>query len=98
VALEKYQQDLEKALSVIEHEVKTIADANAKSTRHVCSDLHMAPKISMKSHSKKSVWNTFCWKKSQEKENDGTGKLFQIQTMCRLTVMKGKKVKTYYQT
>ena len=66
-AVAKYQQDLQSAFGVIEQEIKTIANTHAKSMRRVRSDLHMAPQTSMNSHSKKSAWNAFCWKKSQEK-------------------------------
>lgn len=75
-AVAKYQQDLQNAFGVVEGEIRTIANAHAKSTRRVRSDLHMAPQTSMNSHSKKSAWNAFCWKKSQEKENGGIGKPF----------------------
>ena len=70
-ASEKYQKDLHEAYADGEQRIRAIASAHAKSDRRVRNDLHMAPRVSLGSHSKKSPWNAFCWKKSQEKENNG---------------------------
>ena len=95
-AVAKYQQDLQNAFSVVEQEIKIIVNTHAKSMRCVRSDLHITPQTSMNSHSKKSAWNAFCWKKSQEKENDGLSKpspdSSHISTEYHFKDKKGKDV------
>ena len=74
-ASDKYQKALHEAYADGEQRIRAIASDNAKSDRRVRNDLHMAPPVSLNSRSKKSPWNAFCWKKSQEKENNGKSPL-----------------------
>ena len=66
----QYQHALREAYGTVERDIKAIANTHAKSVQRVRSDLRMAPQVSMTRHNKKSAWNAFCWKKSQEKENN----------------------------
>ena len=65
----KYQNSLKDAYTTFEKQIQDVAGTHAKSVQHVRNDLHMAPQISLKLHSRENVWNAFCWKKAQEKEN-----------------------------
>jgi hypothetical protein len=69
-AAQKYQGAVQDVYATIEQQVKDVAKTHAKSIRHVQSDLHMGPQISMQSRSRKNAWNAFCWKKFQDKENN----------------------------
>ena len=65
----KYRQSLTDAYTTVQKQIQDVAGTHAKSIQRVRSDLHMAPQISLKHHSRENAWNAFCWKKAQEKEN-----------------------------
>ncbi|KIK35796.1 hypothetical protein CY34DRAFT_26524 [Suillus luteus UH-Slu-Lm8-n1] len=54
----------------IDDAVKTITSSHHKSIRHVTNDLYMGCGGLRFKHSKSNAWNTFCWKKNQEKDEN----------------------------
>jgi hypothetical protein len=67
----QFKDALDLAWGQIDDVTTTIAATHRKSFRRVQHDLYMGRGSLRSKHSKPSVWNTFCWKKSQEakKEN-----------------------------
>ncbi|KAG1834476.1 hypothetical protein EV424DRAFT_1341295 [Suillus variegatus] len=73
----QFKDALDLAWAQIDDVTTTIAATHCKSFHRVQHDLYMGRGSLHSKHSKPSVWNTFCWKKSQEakKENcNGHGK------------------------
>ncbi|KAG2357319.1 hypothetical protein BDR07DRAFT_1380230 [Suillus spraguei] len=58
----------------IDQATKTITGSHHKSIQHVENNLYFGHGILHSRHVKPNLWNTFCWKKNQEKENGGLGK------------------------
>jgi hypothetical protein len=55
----------------IDNAVKTIASSHHKSIRRVTNDLYMGRGGLHFKCSKSNAWNAFCWKKNQEKDENG---------------------------
>lgn len=95
---EKYRKALHEAYADNEQRIRAIASDHSKSHKRVQSDLHMAAPVSLNTHSRKSTWNAFCWKKSQDKENNGNTSLLTFNSIVIDIVVKGKKAKKSYRT
>jgi uncharacterized protein (DUF2237 family) len=62
---------LDDAWLSIDNAVKTIASSHHKSIRRVTNDLYMGCGGLRFKCSKSNAWNAFCWKKNQEKDENG---------------------------
>jgi hypothetical protein len=69
LASQSYKSALKDTWEKIDKLTKNLAVAHHKSIRQVQLELHMGRQVGLAGHKKTSAWNTFCWKKSQEKEN-----------------------------
>lgn len=69
LASENYRKDLEAAWSTINEVTGDIAVKHHKSIRSVRSAIQMGHQLAGRQRKKTNMWNAFCWKKSQEKEN-----------------------------
>ena len=83
-AAQKYQDAIQDVYATVEQQVKDVAKTHARSVRHVQSDLHMGPQISMQSHSRKNAGNMFCWKKFQDKENNENNENASMSSLLSL--------------
>ncbi|KAG1724775.1 hypothetical protein EDB19DRAFT_1834028 [Suillus lakei] len=68
----KFKDALDAAWSQIDDVTMTVATTHQKSFHRVQHDLHMGQGLLHSKHSKLSVWNTFCWKKSQEAKTENS--------------------------
>ncbi|KAG1899557.1 uncharacterized protein F5891DRAFT_953738 [Suillus fuscotomentosus] len=69
-----FRDALNDAWSQIDQTTKTIAGSHHKSIRRVQNNLYFGRGMLRSRRVKPNLWNTFCWKKNQEKENSGLGK------------------------
>ena len=69
LASQSYKSALRDTWVKIDELTENLAVAHHKSLRQVQLELHMGHQVSHTEHKKTNVWNAFCWKKSQEKEN-----------------------------
>ena len=68
-ASQSYRTELGEAWAMIDKLTEDIAENHHKSLRRVQSELHMGCQLASHQHKKTNMWNAFCWKKSQDKEN-----------------------------
>ena len=68
-ASQSYRTELGKAWATIDKLTEDIAENHHKSLHRVQSELHMGRQLASCQHKKTNMWNVFCWKKSQDKEN-----------------------------
>ncbi|KAF8344861.1 hypothetical protein F5887DRAFT_841822, partial [Amanita rubescens] len=72
-ASENYQKAIREISSIIEEKIATVAQAHRKNVKRVRANVHMAPQVSLKRHSRQNSWNAFTWMQAKkEKENIGT--------------------------
>lgn len=77
----RYQDAIREACTVIEQKIAAIAQAHGKSVNRVRADVHMAPRVSLNRHSRRSPWNAFMWMQSKkEKENNVENGKFYLAT------------------
>lgn len=69
LASKSYRNALEETWKKIDNLTADLAVAHHKSLRRVQSELHMGSRLSRVQRKKTNVWNAFCWKKAQDKEN-----------------------------
>ncbi|KAG1899812.1 uncharacterized protein F5891DRAFT_953166 [Suillus fuscotomentosus] len=77
-----FRDALNDAWSQIDQTTKTIAGSHHKSIRRVQNNLYFGRGMLRSRRVKPNLWNTFCWKKNQEKENSGLGKA-ALQSLVR---------------
>ncbi|KAG0702914.1 hypothetical protein DFH29DRAFT_804326, partial [Suillus ampliporus] len=70
----KFREALDDTWDQINDATKTIAGSHQKSIRRVQNQLYFGNGKLRTKRSKPNLWNTFCWKKSQDKENHGEGR------------------------
>ncbi|KAF8308460.1 hypothetical protein F5887DRAFT_1092559 [Amanita rubescens] len=86
-ASENYQKAIHEISSIIEEKIATVAQAHRKNVKRVRANVHMAPQVSLKRHSRQNSWNAFTWMQAKkEKENigteNGTKQLPDCLTIC----------------
>ncbi|KAG1733155.1 hypothetical protein EDB19DRAFT_1831088 [Suillus lakei] len=69
-----FKDALDDAWNQIDQTMKTIIGSHHKSICRVQNNLYFGRGILRSRCVKPNLWNTFCWKKNQEKENSGLGK------------------------
>ncbi|KAG1899707.1 uncharacterized protein F5891DRAFT_927347, partial [Suillus fuscotomentosus] len=81
----QFKDALDLAWGQIDDVTTTIAATHRKSFRRVQHNLYMGRGSLRSKHSKPSVWNAFCWKKSQEakKENCNGHRKEALQSLVR---------------
>jgi|SRR5580693_8678026 hypothetical protein len=72
-AATRYKKDVEDVWTKIDEATEDLAVNHHKSLRRVQSELHMGRLITRTKRQKTNLWNAFCWKKRQDKENDPGG-------------------------
>ncbi|KAF8233274.1 hypothetical protein L208DRAFT_1396072 [Tricholoma matsutake] len=70
LASQSYKSALRETWVKIDELMENLAVAHHKSLWQVQLEVHMGRQVSHTERKKTNVWNAFCWKKSQEKEND----------------------------
>lgn len=70
LASQSYRSALRETWGKIDELIENLALAHHKSLRQVQLELHMGRQLGHRERKKTNAWNAFCWKKSQEKEND----------------------------
>jgi hypothetical protein len=64
-----FKDDLDDTWKQLDDATKLIASSHHKSIRQVQNDLYIGCGLLHSKRSKANLWNAFCWKKNQDKEN-----------------------------
>jgi hypothetical protein len=83
LASQSYKSALRETWVKIDELTENLAVAHHKSLRQVQLELHMGRQVGHTERKKTNVWNAFCWKKSQEKEN---GQKIILLCQCPLLI------------
>ncbi|KAG2741137.1 hypothetical protein P692DRAFT_201684588, partial [Suillus brevipes Sb2] len=70
----RFKQALDDAWRQMDDAAKTIATSHHKSIRRVQNDLYTGRGPLRSKRLKPNIWNAFCWKKNQDRENHNYGK------------------------
>ncbi|KAG2143101.1 hypothetical protein DEU56DRAFT_870617 [Suillus clintonianus] len=70
----RFKDSLDDAWKQLDDATKTIATTHHKSIRRVQNDLYVGRGLLRSKRSKPNLWNVFCWKKNQDRENEAHGK------------------------
>ncbi|KAG1867507.1 hypothetical protein C8R48DRAFT_599185 [Suillus tomentosus] len=78
----RFKDTLDDTWKQLDDATKLIASSHHKSIRQVQNDLYIGRGLLRSKRSKANLWNAFCWKKNQDKENDSHSKAV-LQTLVR---------------
>ncbi|KAG2029233.1 hypothetical protein BDR03DRAFT_1018706 [Suillus americanus] len=77
-----FKDTLDDTWKQLDDATKLIASSHHKSIRQVQNDLYIGHGLLCSKCSKANLWNAFCWKKNQDKENNSHGKAV-LQTLVQ---------------
>ena len=74
-ALRRFQEAIQTTWGEIDRSAKTLAATHHKSVKYMHSQLYMGRQTLHAKRKKKNTWNTFIWKRGEERRNNAESKL-----------------------